>query len=574
MPQGEDAFHAANYQAAGELVEGRRRCSRSRAAATTTSRLIPFQAAMSVAWGLNRDEAIKALTINAAKIFGADKALGSLEVGKIANLVVVSGRSARDSIAHPARGDRRARHSAREQADRTVQALHGTAVRRGAGSPPSKAVKGRPTARDHGDVRCATCEFSSCSSRRSVAAAVTFGPLGAASRAGPLYAIKGARIFTAAGAPIAGGTIVMRNGVIEDVGANVTAPADAIVIDAHGHERVSGSDRHGQRRAARSRRRRGAGRGGGGGGGGGGAARRRRTTFATLEEAERAKRDVILRPDFMAAENLQTTNAALRQLASAGVTTVLAVPSGGIFKGQSALVNVVVPPDDPQISTIADYRKGLAVVKSPVAMHINMAGRGGGQGYPGSLLGIDRVHEAGTARCAVAARCRSAVSADRREGPAADHRAGARRAEAGAGETDAGGARRGQRRARSIARSRWRPNSASIRSSSAPPKRRIARRNSRRRRRASSSASTFPAAVAAARGAGGGGGGRGGGGAGPSLAQLKAQANAPKTPAALAQANVGVRVHVRRQHAGRVRAQRRPDDQGRRPVGRRRCCAR
>ena len=28
-----------------------------------------------------------------------------------------------------------------------------------------------------------------------------------------------------------------------------------------------------------------------------------------------------------------------------------------------------------------------AVVKSPVAMHVNMAGRGGGQGYPGALLG-------------------------------------------------------------------------------------------------------------------------------------------------------------------------------------------
>ena len=46
---------------------------------------------MSVAWGLSHDDAIKALTINAAKIFGADKAIGSLEVGKVANLVVVAG---------------------------------------------------------------------------------------------------------------------------------------------------------------------------------------------------------------------------------------------------------------------------------------------------------------------------------------------------------------------------------------------------------------------------------------------------------------------------------------------------
>jgi imidazolonepropionase-like amidohydrolase len=46
---------------------------------------------MAVAWGLSREDALKALTINAAKIFGADKSLGSLEAGKIANLVVVAG---------------------------------------------------------------------------------------------------------------------------------------------------------------------------------------------------------------------------------------------------------------------------------------------------------------------------------------------------------------------------------------------------------------------------------------------------------------------------------------------------
>jgi hypothetical protein len=45
------------------------------------------------------------------------------------------------------------------------------------------------------------------------------------------------------------------------------------------------------------------------------------------------------------------------------------------------------PPDDPQISTVADYRRGLAVVKAPVAQHVNIGGRGGGTGYPNSLLG-------------------------------------------------------------------------------------------------------------------------------------------------------------------------------------------
>ncbi len=74
-------------------------------------------------------------------------------------------------------------------------------------------------------------------------------------------------------------------------------------------------------------------------------------------------------------------------MAQAGITSVLAVPSQGIFKGQSALVNTAYPADDPQISTIADYRRGLAVVKAPVAQHVNVGGRGGGTGYPNSLLG-------------------------------------------------------------------------------------------------------------------------------------------------------------------------------------------
>lgn len=212
-------------------------------------------------------------------------------------------------------------------------------------------------------------------------ATLAFGPLGAKS-AGPLYAIKGATIHTASGPVITNGTIVMRNGVIEDIGANITAPADALVIDAAGLHMYPGlidMDNAAPLEGADPQPAAGGGRGGGAAPGA--------PTFATLEEAERAKRAAIMRPHYRAADNLRPGTPALQALASAGVTSVLAVPSQGIFKGQSALVNVAIPPDDPQISTIADYRGGLAVVKSPVAMHVNMSGRGGGQGYPGALLG-------------------------------------------------------------------------------------------------------------------------------------------------------------------------------------------
>lgn len=218
----------------------------------------------------------------------------------------------------------------------------------------------------------------------ALALSLAVAPIGAAPQAGPTYAIRGGRVFTAAGAPIDNGTVVVRNGVIVDVGAGVTTPVDAIVIDATGHNVYPGLIDMGNAApietpdAAPA-----AAPGGRGGGRGGGAG----PQVESREEGERAKRAAILRADFQAAQHLQTTSPAQIQLASAGVTTVLAVPDSGIFKGQSALVNVLVAPDEPQIFEIADYRMGLAVVKAPVASHINMAGRGGGQGYPQSLLG-------------------------------------------------------------------------------------------------------------------------------------------------------------------------------------------
>jgi imidazolonepropionase-like amidohydrolase len=76
----------------------------------------------------------------------------------------------------------------------------------------------------------------------------------------------------------------------------------------------------------------------------------------------------------------------MQRLAAAGITSVLAVPPSGVFRGQSALINVLAPADDPQVSNIGDYRRGLVVLRSPVALHVAFGGGQGG-GYPGSLLG-------------------------------------------------------------------------------------------------------------------------------------------------------------------------------------------
>jgi imidazolonepropionase-like amidohydrolase len=90
MPSREDDFHAASYQLAGELVKAGVKIAFS-TGDNTNVRLLPYNAAISVAWGLNRDDALKALTINAAEILGVADRLGSLEAGKDANLFIAKG---------------------------------------------------------------------------------------------------------------------------------------------------------------------------------------------------------------------------------------------------------------------------------------------------------------------------------------------------------------------------------------------------------------------------------------------------------------------------------------------------
>jgi imidazolonepropionase-like amidohydrolase len=54
-------------------------------------RNLPFHAAFAASYGLGKEEAWKAVTINAAEIFGVADLYGSVEKGKVANLIVATG---------------------------------------------------------------------------------------------------------------------------------------------------------------------------------------------------------------------------------------------------------------------------------------------------------------------------------------------------------------------------------------------------------------------------------------------------------------------------------------------------
>jgi imidazolonepropionase-like amidohydrolase len=55
------------------------------------ARNLPYAAGYAVAFGLPHDEALKAITLNPAQMWGVDKDLGSLDVGKMGNIVVANG---------------------------------------------------------------------------------------------------------------------------------------------------------------------------------------------------------------------------------------------------------------------------------------------------------------------------------------------------------------------------------------------------------------------------------------------------------------------------------------------------
>jgi imidazolonepropionase-like amidohydrolase len=185
-----------------------------------------------------------------------------------------------------------------------------------------------------------------------------------------VYAITGARLVTAVGPPIEAGTIVLREGVIQAVGPSVSVPADAWVIDGKGLTVYPGLIDLGTSVPVDSPR------------------AQPPQNPATTEELERWKRGAILRPHFLAADHIKTDAAEVHWFAAAGITSVLAVPDGGVFAGQSALVNVVPPEDEPQIGAPADPRGGLLVLKTPVALHVALGARLPGGGYPNSLMGV------------------------------------------------------------------------------------------------------------------------------------------------------------------------------------------
>jgi imidazolonepropionase-like amidohydrolase len=90
LPSNEDDPYHYPFSLAGELYEaGVKICFGT--FNSSDSRTLPYEAANAVPFGLPYEEALRAVTINTAEIFGVADRLGTIETGKLGNLMITDG---------------------------------------------------------------------------------------------------------------------------------------------------------------------------------------------------------------------------------------------------------------------------------------------------------------------------------------------------------------------------------------------------------------------------------------------------------------------------------------------------
>lgn len=171
------------------------------------------------------------------------------------------------------------------------------------------------------------------------------------------WALTNARIETVTKGVIERGTIVVRDGLIQAVGADVAAPADARVVDLSGRTVYPGLIDLISTLGLTAPPAPAAGRPGAG-------------PAAAPAEAT----PIGLEPDRMVADEIKPSAADVRGLRDGGITAVLVAPSRGALRGLSALL------------PLKDSVTARAIIRSPVAE--NLGFEGVPARYPGTLLGV------------------------------------------------------------------------------------------------------------------------------------------------------------------------------------------
>ncbi len=90
MPPGADESYDEAYSKAGKLHAAGVKFAFA-TFNSSNSRTLPYEAGMAVGYGLPPEAALRAVTVNGAEILGLGDDLGTLEVGKLGNLIVTDG---------------------------------------------------------------------------------------------------------------------------------------------------------------------------------------------------------------------------------------------------------------------------------------------------------------------------------------------------------------------------------------------------------------------------------------------------------------------------------------------------
>ncbi|MFZ6798357.1 amidohydrolase family protein [Undibacterium sp. Di24W] len=187
------------------------------------------------------------------------------------------------------------------------------------------------------------------------------------------HALTGARLVMAPGRVVENGTVVIRDGVIVSAGANVSVPAGAKVWKLEGRtiypgfiDMASSLGVPAGLLAAPAAAPTAPG------------APPRVAVPRVVNGRALASDNARVRPEQDVANQLELRADDAKAVRELGFTTVLAAPSSGIFRGQSALLNL----------NGADTAKSL-VLNSRVAQHMaNELEMGRGSSYPSSLMGV------------------------------------------------------------------------------------------------------------------------------------------------------------------------------------------
>ncbi|MBI4851443.1 MAG: amidohydrolase family protein [Acidobacteria bacterium] len=188
-----------------------------------------------------------------------------------------------------------------------------------------------------------------------------------------IYALTNAKIVVAPGKVINKGTIILRDGLIEAVGENLSIPADAVEIDSTGKTIYPGLIDISATLTSSARR-----------------TTRPETTpnnpiqqFLQGQQTEPQTGAIHpiarVRPENHTSEQLSQfsqDNKDIENFRNLGITTILVVPTNGIFRGESVLINLRNSTPVPDL-----------ILKDSVAQHVAFEFGFFGGTYPSSLFG-------------------------------------------------------------------------------------------------------------------------------------------------------------------------------------------